>query len=259
MWCPRLRWPLTRLRQGRRADATQVFLPALAGRSEDDGSLASRALLSRIVAAAGEASETAAGPSTATAMTGANLTAAPVEPETRRSGPIEPLITPEDIARAMAREAQPGRDQVAAAAQAQPGQTAADQSRFAAALADQVRSAEVGEGRTRIELSPRGLGTIEVDVTTRDDGTLQVVVRADNPAVLNSLRSERDLLAQALGGLQTGSLDLQSFSDGGGQAPQGERGAVMAAAGAEDAPEAAAEPAATQTATIGAGRLDIVT
>lgn len=239
-------------------DAARLFPPAEGARSDHGAGRAGKALLSQIVAAAGEASQSAAAPQAGAAAT---FTAGGVaELETGRSGAAEALITPEDIARALARDGQAGRDPAIAATQTQAAQSGAEQPRFAAALADQIRSAEVSEGRTRIELTPRGLGQIEVDVTTRDDGTLQVVVRAENPAVLNSLREERELLAQVLGGLDAGSLDLQSFSDGGGQEPQSDRGPVLTGPGGEDTAGAAAAPAApAQTATIGAGRLDIVT
>lgn len=237
------------------APAPIFLLPPTAGR-EDSRSGASQALMARIVAAAAAAPEAAAN------VVQAAPSAVPdgvTAPDRRRAGPMERLITPEDIARALAREGQAGRHPAVAAARPHADDAGAQAPRFAAALADQVRSAEVSEGRTRIELSPRGLGSIEVDVSTRDDGTLKVVVRAENPAVLNSLRDERDLLAQALGGLDTGSLDLQSFSDGSGQDAQGERRGGPTLSGGEDRAGTGGDGAATPVATIGAGRLDIVT
>mgnify|MGYP000385926369 CR=1 FL=1 len=239
-------------------DGPLFFLPSRPVRSGDAGGPAAQALLSRIVAAAGAASEPTGNTPPLPAVAAVFSAGALTEVETRRSGPTEALITSEDIARALGREGRAGRD-AAAATQARPAQAGAEQPRFAAALTDQVRSAEVSEGRTRIELSPRGLGSIEVDVTTAEDGTLKVVVRAENPVVLNSLRQERDLLAQALGGLDAGSLDLQSFSDSSGQEPQGDRSPSLTAIGDDDMAEAAVEAAAPQTAQIGAGRLDIVT
>lgn len=240
------------------AEPMPFFLPPQGGWKDDTRSAASQALMARVVAAA----SAALAPAGAAEVMQGPVTPIPeavTEVTTRRVGPMERLIAPEDIARALAREGQAGRDPVAAVAQTRANDPGAEAPRFAAALADQVRSAEVGEGRTRIELSPRGLGSIEVDVTTRDDGTLQVIVRAENPAVLNSLRNERDLLAQALGGLDAGSLDLQSFSDGTGQEPQRDRGAAPARPNGEKAAATGGDPAPAPVATIGAGRLDIMT
>lgn len=238
------------------AEAPLIFVP---GRNARPETLAGQALLMRVVEAVEANVAEGAKPATASAnaLAGSVAGLAPEPVGSRRFGPEERLISPEDVARAMARESLPGRD-AGPTEQARPAQGGTEQPRFAAALTAQVRSAEIGEGRTRIELSPSGLGSIEVDVTTGEDGALKVVVRAENPAVLNSLRSERDLLAQALGGLDAGSLDLQSFSDGPGQEPRdtGARAATMAADGAA---EAGNDPEPVRIAEIGGGRLDIVT
>ncbi|TDE38876.1 flagellar hook-length control protein FliK [Antarcticimicrobium sediminis] len=227
------------------------FAPIQGGRSGDGNAPATQALLARVMAAAAEVSQTAGvGPlAAALAEAGGGVL---------RPSPVEPLITPEDIARAMARGGHPAGDSATTTTQGR-SESGAEPSRFAAALAAQVRSAEVGDGHTRIALSPRGLGSIEVDVSTGEDGALKIVVRAENPAVLNSLRDERDLLAQALGGMDTGSLDLQSFADRDGQEPQGNRPPVLSARPGEDAAEGGADPGLVQTAEIGEGRLDIVT
>lgn len=162
-----------------------------------------------------------------------------------------------DVIAALPREAEAARP----AAPERPDQVRRpDQSRFAEVLADQIRSAEVSEGRTRIELSPRGLGNIEVDVTDAPDGMLKVVVRADNPAVLNALRDGRDLLAQALGGLGGGALDLQSFSQQGAETGgAGRDGGIAALAEPEAEAAATAGEVSAQPELIGGGRLDIVT
>lgn len=235
-----------------------VFFASIqGGRSGAGDAPASQALLARVMAAAAEVSQTPeAGPlATALAEVGTEVGA---ELGAVRRSPVEPLITPEDIARAMARGGHPSGEPATTTTQKR-SESGAEPSRFAAALAAQVRSAEVGDGHTRIALSPRGLGSIEVDVSTGEDGALKIVVRADNPAVLNSLRDERDLLAQALGGMDTGSLDLQSFSDRDGQEPQGNRAPVLSTTTAEDSAEGGVDTRPLQTAEIGDGRLDIVT
>ncbi len=229
------------------------FASSQGGRSGDGDAPASQALLARVMAAAAEVSQSSgAGPLMAAL--------AEVSEEVGASwrSPVEPLITPEDIARAMARGGHSAGDPATTTPQGRT-ESGAEPSRFAAALAAQVRSAEVGDGHTRIALSPRGLGSIEVDVSTGEDGALKIVVRAENPAVLSSLRDERDLLAQALGGMEAGSLDLRSFSDRDGQESQGRRAPVLSATSAEDSAEGGTDPRPVQTAEIGEGRLDIVT
>ncbi|TDK50219.1 flagellar hook-length control protein FliK [Antarcticimicrobium luteum] len=236
-------------------DAPFTTLPLHIGRSGNVAGPGERALMARVVSAA-EAMAQPAGAAEAPNVA-ALFPGPPPGVGARRAGATDALITTEDIARTLARAGHPGHAP-AGGAQAKAPDTGAEPPRFAAALAAQVRSAEVSEGHTRIELSPRGLGSIEVDISTAQDGTLKVVVRAENPAVLNTLRAERDMLALALGGLDSGSLDLQSYSDGGGQEPQGKRAAPAAAVLADDA-EPGAGPARAQTAEIGNGRLDIVT
>lgn len=55
----------------------------------------------------------------------------------------------------------------------------------------QIRSAFGNEGKTTVKLSPEGLGLVEVEVKTLDEGNLRIVVRAQNPEVLASLISSR--------------------------------------------------------------------
>ena len=90
-------------------------------------------------------------------------------------------------------------------------------SRFAASIVDQIRTANVSEGQTRIELSPRGLGNIEIEVTTDVDGATSVVIRADNNVVLNALREMREPWAQ-IPSMEQGSSfsfeDMSSQQDG---------------------------------------------
>ena len=242
---------------GSTVDADALPLPFVfsSGPSESAADDGARALLARVAAVAAELSGTGSGPDMALgAVSGLEPTAV-----ARRLGPVEPLIAPEDVARALAQGGPANRESLTAAASAKGAASAGEASRFAGAVASQISSAEIGEGRTRIELSPRGLGTIEVDVTTGSDGALKVVVRAENPAVLNALREERDLLAQVLGGLDTGSLDLQSFSDSQDQQSQGERFAGPAMTSGDEIAATGAEPAPVHKAEIGGGRLDIVT
>jgi len=102
---------------------------------------------------------------------------------------------------------------------------AAKGSRFTAAIIDQIRAANVTDGQTKIELSPRGLGNIEIEVTTDADGGTNVVVRADNNVVLNALREMRDPWAQ-ITGIENGSTfsfeDMSSQQDDNGGSGTGD-------------------------------------
>ena len=92
---------------------------------------------------------------------------------------------------------------------------------FADALISQVKAVEAKEGRTSVSLHPRGLGQIEIEVVTDKDSGTRVVVRVENPAVLQTLRDERQLLAQGLGFTDAGSFEFQQgFSDDGARDQQ---------------------------------------
>jgi len=135
---------------------------------------------------------------------------------------------------------------------------------FSRGITDQIRKATFSEGRTRIELAPRGLGEIEIDVQPGEAGRLRVVVRAENPAVLHALRTDRDSLLNLLDdsgvSVEDGDLELGDFSDrtsnsdddiwegSGGPGDADEDDAANTAAGAP-----------TRRDTISNGVLDITT
>ncbi len=85
---------------------------------------------------------------------------------------------------------------------------------FARNLAQQIRSAKFTDGQTRIALAPRGLGEIEIDMQPDEAGKLRIVLRAENPAVLQALRGDRDglLLALTESGADVRDADL-GFED----------------------------------------------
>lgn len=132
---------------------------------------------------------------------------------------------------------------------------------FARNLAQQIRSANISEGNTRIALAPRGLGEIEIDLRPDEAGKLRIVLRAENPAVLQALRGDRDglLLALSEGGttVDDAELEFEDFSR-----KQRRTNEVW-----EDLPplnpdpDAEQEPqiAAPHTGRIGAGIVDILT
>ena len=115
--------------------------------------------------------------------------------------------------------------------------------KFAAVLVNQVRAVDIQEGTTRIELSPRGLGSIEIEMRTNADGSLAVVVRAENDAVLSSLREERDLLAAIIGENASGSLDFQEYSQGQNDEQSGQNGNGLMSSSEEEAADGSAEEA----------------
>lgn len=101
-----------------------------------------------------------------------------------------------------------------AAAVPTPAQQQAPQSGFARNLAGQIRGVSFSEGTTRIELSPQGLGGIEIEISPDEAGKLRVVLRAENPAVLNAMRSDREMLASLLrDGGATVEDSAMSFED----------------------------------------------
>lgn len=136
---------------------------------------------------------------------------------------------------------------------------------FARGIQDQIRKASFSDGRTRIELSPRGLGDIEIDIQTDEAGRLRVVVRAENPAVLHALRSDRDTLLGLLdeSGLtvEDGNFELGDFGGHGteGHAQPGDAPRPRPDVTGEEAVTAEPAPSAPRHNTISGGTLDIIT
>ena len=134
----------------------------------------------------------------------------------------------------------------------------------------QIANVRLSEGRTRVELTPRGLGDIEIDLR-QEGGQLRVVLRAENPAVLAGLRQDREGIAAMLrdGGvdLGDGALGFESFD---GHRPRGQPstdGQVPAYGPAapprevtEDAAAEAESPVVSVPGAAGsASRLDLMT
>lgn len=160
---------------------------------------------------------------------------------------LNPLSGTELLLRAQPNANRPGLEQTASSG-------APDRPRFAAALTAQIRAAE---GRTVIELSPRGLGQVEVDIRTETDGSVKVTIRADNLMVLNTLRDAREMLAQSIGVADGAVLDFQEGSLGQEQGRQGSA-LTQGVTGDDDGLATAVEPVA-QAEVIGGGQLDIMT
>ena len=84
--------------------------------------------------------------------------------------------------------------------------------RFAEAITSQIRNVSATEGHTKVELNPKGLGNINIDVIAENDGGLKVLIRAENPNVLNSLREGQGLLSSALNMNQNTAFEFQQWS-----------------------------------------------
>lgn len=89
--------------------------------------------------------------------------------------------------------------------------------RFSNLIAAQIKDASFSENRTRIELAPKGLGGIEIEMIKDETGRLQIVVRAENVVVLEALRNDRDTLAALLSdngvSTESGDLEFEEFGD----------------------------------------------
>lgn len=163
-------------------------------------------------------------------------------------------IVPESIASALqsVSETQVGANQAQ-----QVARPDAPQTKFTQAVIGQLRSAQYQEGTTKVELTPRGLGNVEIEMKTNSDGSLSVVVRAESAHVLSSLREERELLAQIIAQGGEASVDFQEFSSGDQQGFDEQTGFTGGVGSGEGADDALAE--ASQEDTIGDGRLDLMT
>lgn len=161
-------------------------------------------------------------------------------------------VIPEEVASAL---------QAASETHSNPAQQIArpdaPQAKFAQAVIGQLRSVDFQEGVTKVELNPRGLGNVEIEMKTNIDGSLSVVVRAESAHVLSSLRDESDLLAQIIAQGGDASVDFQEFGSGDQQSFEdqtGLTGGVDAGEGSEDSGADTSE-----TVTIGNGQLDLMT
>lgn len=177
------------------------------------------------------------------------------------AAPADRALPPEiqAILSAQPQAAAPVADITAVAPAPQQGSNPAQPNGFARNLAGQIRGVSFAEGTTRIELTPHGLGRMEIEIAPDEAGKLRVVIRAENPAVLNALRSDREMLAGLLrdGGasVDDSAMSFEEFGQRQNAAPSQEAGGTLATAGpVEDEDEAV-----TSDAVIEDGRLNILT
>ncbi|MGR3465444.1 flagellar hook-length control protein FliK [Limimaricola sp.] len=134
---------------------------------------------------------------------------------------------------------------------------------FSRALTGQIRGTAFAEGRTRIALTPGGLGEIEIDLA-QEAGQLRVVIRAENQGVLQALRDDRDGLAALLGeagaGVDDDQLSFESFDRRDDAPPRRDRPGGSPAILTDADPETASpDPAQSPVSQGGDGRLDMFT
>lgn len=127
---------------------------------------------------------------------------------------------------------------------------------FTEAVMAQIKSVEATQGRTTVNLIPRGLGNIEIEVLSDKDGAARVVVRVENPVVLQALRDDRQVLAQAIGVSDSGIFDFQEHSAGEQPDPQREN-SPQGSASFSDASEM--QPEVGHLDVVQDGHLDIMT
>ncbi|KHA50206.1 flagellar hook-length control protein FliK [Sulfitobacter geojensis] len=127
---------------------------------------------------------------------------------------------------------------------------------FSEALMAQVKSVEVAQGRTTVNLIPRGLGSIEIEVLSESDVTQKVVVRVENPAVLQALRDDRQGLAQAIGVSDSSIFDFQEQAAG-DHPSQRQHNSNQGGIALSDGPLAQPEP--KHLDVVQDGQLDILT
>lgn len=64
---------------------------------------------------------------------------------------------------------------------------------------DRLSEVEIAEGKTRLLLRPKGMGVLEIDVARQIDGRLHLLIRAENPLLLDALRRESGAMSDFLG------------------------------------------------------------
>jgi hypothetical protein len=131
---------------------------------------------------------------------------------------------------------------------------------FARNLVQQIRSASFTDGQTRISLSPRGLGEVEIDMRPDEAGKLRIILRAENPAVLQALRGDRDglLLTLSESGTDLRDADL-SFEDFSHRQRRDQEGAETLALPRDIAGAEAIDVSKAHVRLNLSGRLDIFT
>lgn len=105
---------------------------------------------------------------------------------------------------------------------------------------DQLQAHDLDDGLVTIKLKPHGMGLLEVEITKNARGQSEVVLRVQNPMVLDALRAETGAMSSILG--SDGKLSLELFTaDRGRQQQRDERQADPAKGTAETAEDEHAE------------------
>lgn len=114
---------------------------------------------------------------------------------------------------------------------------------------ERMQELDLEPGKTKIVLKPQGLGTLEIDLTQASDGQIQLIIRAENPIVLEALRQENGALSSLMG--------AKGFDLAGGEAQLGQyqRPQKQQESSAEEVVEAESD----ETQQLGVDGLNIMT
>lgn len=96
-----------------------------------------------------------------------------------------------------------------AEARSRPAPAAGFRSPLAANVASQLQGHDLRDGAVTIRLKPHGMGLIEVEIARNARGDNEVLLRVQNPMVLEALRGERQAMADILSG--QGGLSMELF------------------------------------------------
>lgn len=91
-------------------------------------------------------------------------------------------------------------------------------------VADQVSRQANDDGKLTLQLRPHGMGLIEMEVNRDQNGRAEIIMRVQNPMVLDALRAERPAMLDLIGSQGSGdSLDLDLYRGGDDRDDQGNR------------------------------------
>lgn len=91
-------------------------------------------------------------------------------------------------------------------------------------VADQVSRQANDDGKLTLHLRPHGMGLIEMEVNRDQNGRAEIIMRVQNPMVLDALRAERTAMLDLIGSQGSGdSLDLDLYRGGDDRDDQGNR------------------------------------
>ncbi|MFG6082825.1 hypothetical protein ACEUZ9_004057 [Paracoccus litorisediminis] len=107
-------------------------------------------------------------------------------------------------------------------------------SAMVANVAEQLQAARPEDGSITLRLKPHGMGMIEVEVAKNAQGMSEIILRVQNPMVLDALRAESQAMSDILGGQGGLSFDLYQSGQERGQSEQKRSAAGATSGGSAD-------------------------